>query len=110
MREPIIFGSLQRVAQVRGLVCQHRDDLVEVAVGGDPGDAMIAGQCIGTGAVAEPPQAQYRLPKAGQRPAATRCAAPTALREQQLREELRQFPGHVERGIIGDHVEPSRGS
>ena len=33
---------------------QHRDDLTEVAVGGGPGDAMIAGQRIGTGARERP--------------------------------------------------------
>src|SRR6266568_2190278 len=32
---------------------------------------------------------------------------PPALREQQLRNELRQFPGDVKRGTIDDHVEPS---
>ena len=54
MREPILAGSLQRVAQVRCLGRQHRDDLAEVAVGGGPGDAMIAGQRIGTGACGVP--------------------------------------------------------
>jgi hypothetical protein len=32
-----------RLGQVRGALCQHGDDLVEVPVGGDPGDAVVAG-------------------------------------------------------------------
>ena len=35
-----------------------------------------------------------------------RRATPPALREQQLRGEPGQFPGDVERGTIGNHVEP----
>src|SRR5262249_34336258 len=57
-------------------------------------------------AVAEPPQPQHGLPKAGQCPAAARGAAPPPLREQQHRKVLRQFPGNVERGTIADHMEP----
>ena len=51
--------------------------------------------------------AQHRLPEAGQRPAAPRGAAAAPLGQQQLRDELHQFPGDVKRGTIGDHVEPS---
>jgi hypothetical protein len=42
----------------------------------------------------------------GQRPAAPRGAAPAPLVQQQPRGELRQFPRDVERGTLGDHVEP----
>jgi len=56
---------------------------------------------------AGPPQPQHRLPEAGQRPAGFGGAAPPALGQQQLRNELRQFPWDVKRGTIGDHVEPS---
>ena len=107
MREALAVGPLQRLVQVRGLVSEHVDDLVAVAVGGGPGDAVITGQCVRRGSVAEPAQAQHRLPKAGQRPAALRCAAAAPLGRQEPRHELHQFPVDVERGTIGDHVEPS---
>jgi hypothetical protein len=107
VREALVLGALQRLAQVRGLLCQDDDDFIEVAVGGGPRDAVVTGQRISGGAVAEPPQPQHRLPEAGQRPAAARGAAPLALRGQQLREEPHHFPGHVKRGTISDHVKPS---
>ena len=102
-----VSGPLQRLAQVRGLGREHLDDLVQVPVGGGPGDAVITGQRARAGAVAEPAQRQHRLPKAGQRPAARRCAAAPPLSGQQLRGELHQFPGDVKRGTMPDHVEPS---
>src|SRR5260370_35931126 len=81
VREPLVPGPLQRLAQVRGLLRQRDDDLIEVAVGGGPRDAVVPGQRVGSGAVAEPPQAQRRLPEAAQCPAAARCAASPAFRE-----------------------------
>ena len=110
VRKPLGPGPFQRRAQVRGLVGQHCDDLVQVAVGGGPRDAVAAGQRIRSGAVAEPAQSQDGLPEAGQRPAAPRGAAPPALGMQQLRGELDQFPWDVKRGTMDDHVEPSGGS
>jgi hypothetical protein len=107
VREALLAGPVQCLAQLRGLIGEHLDDLVPVAVGGGPRDAMVAGQGLGRRAVAEPAQAQHRLPEAGQRPAAARGAAAAALGGQQLRGELHQFPRDVERGTIGDHVEPS---
>ena len=103
----LVPGPLQRLAQFRGLLGEHRNHLVQVAVSGGPRDAVITGQRVRGGAVAEPAHAQHRLPKAGQRPAPARGAAPPALLGQQLRDELHQFPGDVKRGTIGDHVEPS---
>src|SRR5215470_3362516 len=76
--KPLVFGPLQRLGQVRGLLGQHGDDLIEVPVGGGPGDAVVAGQRVGAGAVAEPPQPHHGLPKAAQRPAAARGAAAAA--------------------------------
>ena len=110
MWQALVPGPFQRLAQFRRLLCQHRDDLVQVAVGGGPGDAMVAGQRISGGAVAEPAQAQDRLPEAGQCPAAAGGAPAAAFGCQQLRRELGQFPGDVERGTIGDHVEPFSGT
>src|SRR5689334_17136364 len=60
-REAVLPGPLQRLPQVRGLLCQHDDDLFEVAVGSGPRDAVITGQRLGARAVAEPPQAQHGL-------------------------------------------------
>ena len=57
-----------------------------------------------------PAQPQYRLPEAGQRPAAFRCPAPPPLGQQQPGNEPDQFPGHIKGGEIGDHVKPSSGS
>jgi Prokaryotic E2 family E len=102
-----VFGPFQRFAQVRGLAGEDLDDLVQVPVGGGPRDAVIAGQGVRAGAVAEPAQHQHGLPEAGQRPAPRGCAAAAPLSGQQIRGELHQFPGDVERGTIGDHVEPS---
>src|SRR6266571_551826 len=102
-----VFGPFQGLVQVRGLFGEDLGDLVQIPVGGGPGDAVIPGQSTGAGAVAEPAQRQHRLPVAGQRPAAPRCAAVAALGGQQLRGELHQFPGDVKRGTIADHVEPS---
>ncbi len=91
--EALVVGPLQRLRQVRGLLRQHDDYLIEIAVGGGPRDAMVVGQYIGGGAVMESPQAQQCLPKAGQRPAAARGAAPAPLREQRFRNQPDQFPG-----------------
>jgi hypothetical protein len=76
-------------------------------VGGGPRDTVITGQRVAGGAVAEPPHPHHGLPKAGQRPAAARGAAPAAVSRQQLGHELGQFPGDVKRGTTGDRVEPS---
>jgi hypothetical protein len=106
-REPLVFGPLQRLGQVRRLFCQHGDDLIEVAAGGSPGDAVVAGQRAGVVRPRNHPRTQHSLPKAGQRPAPARGTAPPALGGQQPCHELGQFPGDVKRGTIGDHVEPS---
>ena len=71
MREPLVPGPFQRLGQPGGLRCQHVDDLIEVAVGGGPRNAVVTGQRIGGGAVAEPAQpstacqkqASARLPR-----------------------------------------------
>ena len=83
VRKPLVPGPFQRPAQVRGLIGQHRDDLVEVAVGGGPRDAVIAGQRIGGGPVAEPPQPQHacqqqvsaRLPRGVPRRRRSACSS-----------------------------------
>jgi hypothetical protein len=84
VREAVLPGPLQRLVQVRGLAGEHRDHLVQVPVGGGPRDRMVTGQRIRAGPVAEPPQAQHRLPEAGQRLAAPGRPAQPALGRQQL--------------------------
>jgi hypothetical protein len=56
MRQALVLGPLQRLMQVRGLFGQHGDDLVEIPVSGGSRDAVVTGQRISGGAVAEPPQ------------------------------------------------------
>ena len=105
MGEALLPCPFERLAQIWGLLGEHVDDLVPVAVGRGPGDLVVTGQRVLRGAVAEPAQPQHRLPEAGQRPAAAWGAAAAPLGCQQLRHELHQLPRDVKRGTIGDHVE-----
>jgi hypothetical protein len=43
VRELLVPGPLQRLTQVRSLLGQDDDDLIEIAVGGGPRDAMVPG-------------------------------------------------------------------
>jgi hypothetical protein len=107
MGQAVVLGPFQRgLAQTGGQVRQYGDELIQVAAGGGPRDAMVTGERIGA-AVAELPQPQYRLPGTRQRPAAARRAPPAPLSQQQPGSRPRQFPGDIERGTIGDHAEPS---
>jgi hypothetical protein len=67
VRQPLVPGPTPGPRAAPGLSGQHLDHLVQVAVGGGPGDAVVAGQRPGGGAVTEPAPAQHRLPEAGQR-------------------------------------------
>ena len=68
---------------------------------------MVTGQRIGPVRSRNQRSPSTACPEAGQRPAAPRGAAPAPLGQQQPGDELGQFPRDVERGTIGDHVEPS---
>ena len=81
MGQAVVVGPFQRLTQIGGQVRQDGDELLQVAVGGGPRDAMVTGERVGAGAVAEPPQPQYRLAKATQRPAALGCPTPPPLGE-----------------------------
>jgi hypothetical protein len=89
MRKALVPNPLQRLAQLRSLVREYRDHVLQVAVGGSPRDAVIAGQRIYGDPVAGPPQPKHRLPETAQHPAAPRGAAPPPLSLQQPRGELR---------------------
>jgi hypothetical protein len=81
MSESLVPGPLQSRAQAGRLRGEHRDDLVHIPVGSGPRDAVVAGQRIAGGAVAEPAQPRNGLPKAAQRPAAARgCGGGAAQR------------------------------
>jgi hypothetical protein len=53
VRQAFLAGSFQGLAQIRSLAGPYRDYLVEIAVGSSPRDAMVTGQCIGGGPVAD---------------------------------------------------------
>lgn len=72
------FGLAEHLVQVRCVLGEHRDDLVEVAVARCPGDAVVAGQCGDVDVLAEPTQAQHGLVKACQRAAAATSAPQVA--------------------------------
>jgi hypothetical protein len=92
--------------QIWCLVCEHLDNLVEVAVAGGAGDPVIAGQVSHLDVLAEPAQSQHCLPKAGQRPAVFAGTATAAFDVEQAAEVLGEFTWHVEHGTIGNHGEP----
>lgn len=99
-------GCFQGVVQVGCPFGEHRGGLVDVAVGGGAADAVVGGQVGRAGAVAVVPQNQDGLLVAGQGAASLGGAAPAALCGQELGDEENGFPGDVQGGTIGDHVEP----
>jgi hypothetical protein len=105
--QSVVFGPRECLVQIRGLGGEYLDDLVDVAVGGRSGDAVIPPESGRVGAVAEPSQRQGGLPEAGQRPAALGGGSPAAFGSQQPGDMAYEFPGDIERGTIGDHVELS---
>jgi hypothetical protein len=75
MGDALVLGLSQGVVRVWGLLGEHRDHLVEVAVGRRSGDAVVAGRRRRIDVLAEPARAQHRLPEAGQRPGVRAGAA-----------------------------------
>jgi hypothetical protein len=103
----LVLGPLQGVVQVWCLPGEHGDDLIQVAVAGGTGDAVVAGQCGDVGVLTEPAQAEHCVAKAGQRPGFLAGAALAAFGVQQPAEVQGQFTRHVEHGTISNHGEPS---
>ena len=96
---------LQGLVQVRGLGGEDVSALADIAVGGGAGDAVVAGELLRPGAVAEAAQDQDCLLTAGQRPAPGGGAASEAFHDQQAGDEAKQLRGYVKRGTIGDQAE-----
>ena len=63
MGKALAPGPLQRLAQLRGLFGEHRNHLVQVTVSGGLRDAVITGQRVRGGTVAEPAHAQHACQK-----------------------------------------------
>ncbi len=68
MRQPTLVGSVQGVLQVASFVGEYLDHLVEVAIGGSAGDAVVAAQRGGISTVAKPAQAHDCLLKSTSAP------------------------------------------
>jgi hypothetical protein len=103
----VVVGLLRSFVQVWSLRGEHADDLVaiavEIAVAGDPGDAVVMGQRSDVTAVSELPQREHRLMEAGQRSAAATRTTLAAFGSQQPADIRGEFAGHVEHRTIGDH-------
>ncbi|WP_165968641.1 hypothetical protein [Saccharopolyspora elongata] len=101
---PLPGGVFERFVQVRGLIGEDVDDLVDIAVTSGAANVVVPGQFRDRGAVEEPPQPQNRLCERGQRPSPARGEAPPAFGGQQPREVAGEFVVDIERGSIGSHV------
>jgi hypothetical protein len=106
-RDASLPRSIQGLVQARGLGGKDVGALGDVPVGGCAGDSVVAAELLDPRPVAESPQDKDGLLAAGQCPAPGRGAPQPPLRDQQAGDEAKQLPGHVKRGTIGDHVEPS---
>ena len=93
--DALLPGSFQGLVQVRGLRGENLGALVDVAVRGGAGDAVVVAELLDPGAVAEPAQDQDRLLTSGQGPAAGRGAPQAAFGDQQAGDEAKQLRGHV---------------
>lgn len=91
--------------QVRGLLGEDVDTLVQVAVAGGLRDTRVAGQAVHATSVAEPTQDHDRLPKRAQGTRSPRCTDPAAVSAEQLRQHLHDMARNVEHGNIGDQRE-----
>ena len=105
-----VFGArtslFQDLVQVGGLVGQHVDTLLDVAVAGGPADVVVPGQSVDGGVIAKPPQDQDRLFVAGRRAGARAGAASPTFGVQQGRKVPNGALVHIEGGSTGNHVEP----
>ena len=105
VRTSLLLGTSQGVGQLRRLDSQHRHRLVSVPVSRGPADPEPRGQHGEVLSLAEPDQREQRLLAAAQCSAAPSGTASAAPGGQQRSDIGDQFPGYVERGTIGNHVE-----
>ncbi|GAB3699912.1 hypothetical protein [Saccharopolyspora tripterygii] len=91
------FGLSQCVAGP-GLGRPALDNFVDVAVAGDAGDVVVAGQCGDGGAITESTQPQHGLLERRQRAASAPGATTRSLGIQESREVEGEFVGDVEAG------------
>jgi hypothetical protein len=108
-RQSLGFGAVESFGQIRRLSCENLDTLVDVAVGGGPGDAVVAAEFGHVALTAEPAHHHDRLPERAQDPAAVRGATQSAFFLQQAGDVLNECAGDVERGTMSNHVEPFGG-
>lgn len=95
------LALVQDLVQIRGLVREDVNSLVEIAVAGGLGDPGGAGRAVHAAALVEPAQHHDRLAKRPQRTRALRCPQGPAVRGEQLRDELHDVTWDVEHGNIG---------
>src|SRR5689334_8364244 len=88
VRHALAMTPGQDFVQVRGMVGENIDALVQVAVAGGLRDAGIAGQAMHAPALAELVQHQHRLSEWPQGSRAARGADPAPMRDKKAGEEL----------------------
>jgi hypothetical protein len=101
--------AFQRGGQVGRMVGQDGQALVQVAVGGRRGDAVVPGELDEPGAVDEPAQHQHGRPEDAQGTCALAGAEPPTMVAQQHREMLGGLPADIEDSGVGNtgrHVKP----
>lgn len=96
----------QDLVQLRCLAGEHVDVLVQVAVGGGLGEAVIAGQVGDPARVAEPAQDELGLSPGRAGPLGRPEIVGPAMPVQQTGEEGQSFDRHVTDGRVGENVGP----
>lgn len=96
----------QDLGQLRRLGGEHVDALVQIPVGGGDRDTGVTGQGGERRVLAEPAQHEHRLAKWRQGTAAASGTSLAPAGVQQSGQILGERSRDIERGRIGDHVEP----
>ncbi|ODA69894.1 hypothetical protein APS67_005905 [Streptomyces sp. AVP053U2] len=93
---------LQCGGQVRGVVGEHGQPLVEIAVGGRHRDPAVPGELGQPGSVDEPPQDEDPLLEDAQGAGVLAGAEPVAVLAQEPGQGLGGLPADIEHGGVGD--------
>jgi hypothetical protein len=99
---PAAVARSQGGGQVRGVVGEHGQALVQIAVGGRCRDAVVPGQLDEPGPVDEPPQHEDCLLEGAQRAGASTSPEPFPVFVQQFRDVLGGLPTGIEHRGVGD--------